>query len=131
MHEHLIFYDGDCAFCHKSVLSILKEDERELFLFAPLEGETARELFIGPNAHFAKEDSLILVEGYRSDKRIFWIRSRAVFRIYWLMDNRWFGWMYKMPSFLIDWAYNWIAQHRHRLHFGWERPEYPKDRFLP
>src|SRR5690606_15632130 len=91
--EHLIFYDGDCAFCHRAVLEILKADEKKLFDFAPLAGETAKEILIGPNARFAKEDSLVLIESYRSSGRRFWLRSKGAFRIYWLMGSYWIGWL--------------------------------------
>lgn len=131
MREHLIFFDGDCALCHRAVLQILKEDTKQIFVFAPLEGETAKEILIGPNARYAREDSLILVESFRSDRRRFWVRSKAVFRIYWLMGSRWIGWMCYLPAWMSDWAYRWVAKHRHRLHFGWERTEFQNDRFLP
>ena len=131
MREHLIFYDGDCSVCHRGVLRILKEDENELFVFAPLEGETAKEILIGPNAHYVQEDSLVLVESFESDERRFWIRSKAVFRIYWLMGSRWIGWLCFLPAWMGDWAYRLVAKHRHRLCFGWERPEFQSNRFLP
>ncbi len=131
MKKHLIFYDGDCAFCHKAVLQIIKEDEKTLFLFSSLEGETAQEILVGPKARYAKEDSLVLVESFRSDRRRFWLRSKAVFRIYWLMGSYWIGWLCFLPAWIGDWAYRLISKHRHRLHFGWERPEFQSDRFLP
>lgn len=131
MAEHLIFYDGDCAFCHRAVLEIIKADEKKCFVFAPLEGETAKEILIGPNAHFTKEDSLVLIEDFRSDQRRFWIRSKGAFRIYWLMESYWIGWLCFFPAWVGDWVYRWIAKHRHRLRFGWERPEFQGERFLP
>ncbi len=131
MKEHLIFYDADCDFCHKAVLQIIKADEEMLFAFSSLEGETASEILVGPNAHYAKENSLVLVEAYESDKRRYWIRSKAAFRIYWLMGSLWIGWLCFLPAWMVDWAYRLVAKHRHRLHFGWERPEFQNDRFLP
>ena len=129
--KHLIFFDGDCALCYRSVREILKADDKEIFVFAPLGGKTAKEILIGPNAHYAKEESLILIEDFRSDERRFWIRSRGAFRIYWLMGSYWIGWLCFLPAWMGDWAYRWVAKHRHRLRFGWERPEYQSERFLP
>ena len=37
----IIFYDGDCALCHRMVQFILARDSKFLFSFAPLQGETA------------------------------------------------------------------------------------------
>lgn len=129
--EHLIFYDGDCAFCYRAVLEVLKADEKQLFDFAPLSGETAKEILIGPNARYAKEDSLVLIESYRSSGRRFWLRSRGAFRIYWLMESYWIGWLCFLPAWMGDWVYRLVANHRHRLRFGWERPEFKGERFLP
>jgi len=131
MSLHLLFYDADCALCRKAIREIFKADEKQLFVFAPLNGETAREILIGPNAHFAKEDSLILLENYRSDARRFWLRSKGAFRVYWLLGSYWIGWLCFLPAWVGDWAYRLVAEHRHRLRVGLDYPELKGDRFLP
>jgi predicted DCC family thiol-disulfide oxidoreductase YuxK len=128
---HLVFYDGDCALCHTAVLHLMRLDKEKLLLFAPLEGETAREILVGSNAHYARADTIVLVESFRSDAREFWVRSQAIFRVYWLLGRGWIGWLSFLPGWVCDWAYRSVAKHRHRLHFGWERPEFKNDRFLP
>src|SRR6266511_263943 len=40
----IIFFDGVCAMCNTFVNLALRIDRRGLFLFAPLQGTTAREL---------------------------------------------------------------------------------------
>jgi predicted DCC family thiol-disulfide oxidoreductase YuxK len=40
----IIFFDGVCAMCNTFVAIVLKADPEERFLFAPLQGDTAREL---------------------------------------------------------------------------------------
>ena len=41
MSPELVFYDGDCGLCHRTVRFLLARDpEGSLFLFAPLFGET-------------------------------------------------------------------------------------------
>jgi predicted DCC family thiol-disulfide oxidoreductase YuxK len=40
----IIFFDGVCAMCNTFVSIVLKADREERFLFAPLQGDTAREL---------------------------------------------------------------------------------------
>lgn len=131
MDDHLIFYDADCNFCHQMVLYLIQLDREKQFLFAPLEGETAHQVLTGPNARYAHENSIVLAENFRSDRREFFIRSKAVFRIYWLLGRRWIGWLYFCPAWFCDWIYKGIAKHRHRLHLGWARPEFTTDRFLP
>lgn len=36
-----VFYDGECALCHRFVLFVLKHDKQAIFRFAPLQGEAA------------------------------------------------------------------------------------------
>lgn len=40
----IVFFDGDCAFCNRSVQLLLELDDDERLRFAPLQGETARGL---------------------------------------------------------------------------------------
>ena len=131
MGEHLVFFDGDCALCHKLIVYLMKIDPEKKLAFAPLEGETAKEILIGPNARYAREDTLVLVEHFRSDKRNFSTHSRAIFRIYWLLGSRLVGWVSFLPNWFCDAVYRSVAKHRHHLNFGWEREEFQNDRFLP
>jgi predicted DCC family thiol-disulfide oxidoreductase YuxK len=41
----LIFYDGHCALCHRSVRFVLAEDQREVFQFAPLQSHVFEKAF--------------------------------------------------------------------------------------
>ena len=132
MYEHLVFFDGDCPLCHRAVRHILEIDVGKRFLFAPLNGETAQKILIGPQAPLKKANSLVLAENYRSTERGFWIRSKAVLRIYWLTGDGWglIGIFSFLPGFIGDLFYRWFAAHRHQ--FKLQMPqEGPKDRFLP
>ena len=64
MSKHLIFFDGDCALCHKLITYLITIDPEKKLSFAPLEGRTAQEILIGPNAHYAREETLVLVEDF-------------------------------------------------------------------
>lgn len=133
MGEHLIFFDDECPLCHKAVQSVLEIDVKKRFLFAPLKGETAAEILIGPQASLRGANSLVLVENYDSTERTFWIRSRAIFRIYWLVGNGWglLGIFSFLPGFVGDLFYRWLAAHRHQFKLKLGRPTGPADRFLP
>lgn len=131
VREHLIFFDNDCALCHRLIVYFMKIDLEQRLVFAPLGGRTAQEVLIGPNMRYAQLETLILVEEFRSDRREFWVQAQAIFRIYWLLGNRWVGWLSYLPSWLCDGIYRSISKHRHRLNFGWERQEFQNDRFLP
>jgi predicted DCC family thiol-disulfide oxidoreductase YuxK len=132
MHEHLVFFDGECPLCHRAVLHVLEIDLHKRFVFAPLNGETARDILVGPQESLKRVNSLILVENYQSTERQFWIRSKAILRTYWLVGNGWglFGILSFLPSFIGDFFYRKFAKHRHQ--FKLKMPEEgPRDRFLP
>lgn len=128
MHEHLIFFDGDCAFCHRSVRHIIAIDRDERFLFAPLSGKTAEKFL---PEHLRQINSLILVEHYQTERKV-WIRSRAIFRIYWLIGHGWklLGVLCFFPGFIGDLFYRWFAAHRHQFKLPMPKEPGPKDRFL-
>jgi predicted DCC family thiol-disulfide oxidoreductase YuxK len=133
MHEHVIFFDGECPFCHRAVRHILDIDVNKRFVFAPLKGETADDILAGPQAEYKSANSLVLVENYQSTDRRFWIRSRAILRVYWLVGNGWglIGIFSFMPSFIGDLWYRRFAMHRHQFKLKMPKEPGPKDRFLP
>lgn len=112
-YRHLVFYDGECGLCDRSVQFILAHDVEHLFCFAPLQGKTAQKYL--KNEHFAA-DSLILIEDYQTNLRvttegdaIFAICRQLPFPIYLLSGFRW------LPAFLYNGVYRWVANRRKRL----------------
>jgi len=133
MYEHLIFYDHECPFCHKQVRNIIEMDVNKRFVFAPLGGETAQEILIGPHHWMNKANSIVLVEYYASTDRRFWVRAKAILRIFWLNGNGWgvIGWLSFLPSQMGDIVYRYIAEHRHQYKLQMPKDPGPKERFLP
>lgn len=133
MYEHLIFYDADCPLCHRAVQQILDIDVHRHIAFAPLTGEAAADILIGPQAALLKANSLVLVEDYQSTDRKFWIRSKAVLRTYWLVGNGWglVGILSFFPSFIGDALYRWLAVHRHQFKLKMPPHSVEEGRFLP
>lgn len=112
-YQHLVFYDGECGLCDRSVQFILEKDRDELFCFAPLKGETAAK-FLKNN--FNDVDSLILVESYKTDPKVF-IEGDAVFNIcsklpfpYYIISKLGF-----FPGCFYNSVYRWVARHRKQL----------------
>ncbi len=132
MAKHVIFYDGECVLCHRAVQYLIDLDAEKLFAFAPLNGKTAADVLTGPNTCYANANSLVLVEDYQSTNREFWIRSKAIFRVYWLLGGAWnaLGWLCFVPGNLGDVFYRWAANHRHQFKFKGGSDLGPKDRFL-
>ncbi len=133
MHEHLIFFDGECPFCNRAVAHIIELDTHQRFVFAPLKGETAAKILTGPLAWYGEANSLVLMENYRSTGRKIWIRSKAALRVYWLVGEGWklVGIFCFLPGFIGDFFYRWFAEHRHRFKLKPTKEPGPKDRFLP
>lgn len=132
MHEHLIFFDAECPFCHKAVRHILDIDVDQKFLFSTFESEAAKEIFVGPQEYLTRAQSLVLVENYRSTARQFYIRSRAIFRIYWIIGHGWgrVGFLSFFPCWFSDLFYRFVSAHRHQFRLKMPKGPVPQDRFL-
>lgn len=131
MNEHLIFFDKECPLCHRAVRHVIVMDRERHFLFAPLKGETAQDILVGPQAPLQKANSLVLVENYDSTDRLFWTRSKAIARIYWLSGRKVLGSLSFLPAALGDWIYKIVADHRHQFKLKMPKEPGPKERFLP
>lgn len=133
MAEHVVFFDAECFLCHRAVGHLVAIDTRGILAFAPLNGETAEKVLTGPQARLRKGDSLVFAEHCFSTERQFWLRSRAVFRIYWLLGGRWALWglFSFLPGWIGDLFYRAVARHRHQFRFKIKAPAAPKERMLP
>lgn len=130
MNDHLIFFDGECGFCDKSITFVREHDKEKLFLFAPLQGETAQK-WVAPEFRNHLKTS-ILVENYKTSPKMYFY-GKGAFRTLWLLGGWWklLGWPCFLPSFLYDWGYNLIARHRGKLVDGCVIKPRNTDRFLP
>lgn len=86
---HLVFYDGECGLCDHVVQFLLWADRKGVFVFAPLQGETAREVLKGLPEESRGADSLVLVENYKSENAQFYLFGKGALRIAWLLGGLW------------------------------------------
>lgn len=135
--QHLVFYDGTCGMCHWVVQFLLKHDRNKIFMFAPLQGETAGVLLKDWRITVPEADSLVLIENYQDpDQKKIYIFGKGALRICWLLGGLWMvpGAISFLPSFLYDWLYKWVARHRFKW-FASQSCLIPKtqntSRFLP
>lgn len=50
LKEHpIVFFDGICGLCNRSVDFIIKRDQNQIFRFSPLQGETAQKCLSAEN----------------------------------------------------------------------------------
>lgn len=134
--NHLVFYDGECGLCDRTVQTLFKADKERQFAFAPLQGTTAARYLKDLPPELKNVDSIILIEDYKTDYSKIYVRSQAVFRLFWLMGRPWtaIGWLSFLPSVLFDWAYRLVAKNRKKLFPNTScfiPPADQKDRFLP
>jgi len=132
----LIFFDGECGLCDRSVRWLLDHDPEGRLRFAPLQGETAKQRLAPFAARLEGVDSMVLLDSREGQERI-WLRSRAVFRVLRVLPKparRW-AWFGVFPAFLTDLGYRLVAALRKRI---WGAPDLcraptPEERarFLP
>ena len=107
----VIFFDGVCNLCNRSVQFILKRDKKKQFLFAPLQGKTGTEFLNSRQLPLNDFNSFILVEG---DK--IYTKSTAALTVARKLGGGWkllYGFMI-VPKFIRNAVYNFIATHRYK-----------------
>lgn len=129
--RRILFFDGVCGLCNRTVDFVIVRDRRGEFLFAPLQGDTARSL-LSPSDVANLNTVVLWVNGktYR--------KSAAVVRILWRLNPGWrflgtLLWLVPLP--LRNLGYALIAWNRYRF-FGKKetcRMPTPEERirFLP
>ena len=114
MSTEILFFDGACGLCHRSVRFVLAEDrDPETLAFAPLQGETFAP-HRTPRAHDDLPDSVVLLE---PDKTLL-VRSAAVLRMLARIGGYWrlIGAVASaLPRRLLDSLYDGIARVRHKV----------------
>jgi predicted DCC family thiol-disulfide oxidoreductase YuxK len=127
----ILFFDGVCGLCNRSVDFAMAHDRRQRLLFAPLQGETARTL-LDP-ADVASLDSVVLLNARGVHRR-----SAAVVRVLWLLGGVWtiLGMvLWVIPKPLRDLGYGFVARYRYRWFGRKESCRMPtpqeRSRFLP
>jgi len=109
----VLFYDGACGLCHLSVRVFLAIDRRGVLRFAPLGGETLRDL-VPEGVRAALPDSLVL---RTADGRLL-VRSTAVvesLRLAGGAGRALAAVLRVVPVPLADGVYDLVARARHRL----------------
>lgn len=110
----VLFFDGDCGFCSKSVRRVHRLDKSGLIDFAPLQGELAGEKGFGKYAEKGAGTMVLMREG---DGLVF-LRSEALVELGKVLGG---GWavlgrcLSFVPRGLRDWGYDFVARNRHRL----------------
>lgn len=112
----LLLYDGSCGFCARSVQFVLRhESARRTLRFASLQSPTGAEIR-SRHPELADVDSVIWYEG--GPREVVLVRSGAVLRVLRYLGGIWSALGVAgavVPRVARDWAYDFIARHRHEL----------------
>jgi predicted DCC family thiol-disulfide oxidoreductase YuxK len=111
-NKKIVLFDGVCNFCNSSILKIIKNDKKDVFLFASLQSEIGKQLTNHFKIDTNKIDSIILIESETN----FYIKSTAALKIINHFDGLWnlFKISWILPTSFRDLFYNYIAKNRYK-----------------
>ncbi len=111
----VVFFDGLCALCNRSMKLLIDEDRARVLVFAPLQGETFK-AFRGTTTLKQGLDSIVYVRGLGSDQASVFVRSGAVLQALRDVGGFWrvVSWLRVIPPPLRDRVYDLIAAHRYK-----------------
>ena len=109
----ILFFDGLCGLCNTSVDFVMKRDTRDVFRYAPLQGETAA-------AHLSEREREDLNSVVLKTRDGLFRHSSAVVRILWKLPGIWpvlgtLLWL--VPKPVRNLGYRFVAKNRYRV-FG-------------
>ena len=109
--NNIVFYDGQCYFCHAAVNFIIQRDSKALFLFCPVQTELATQLLQQYKVDMATQDTLYLLQRHR-----LYTFSSAAIAISKELDGVWFlcAVFSIIPKRLRDYFYRAFAKRRYR-----------------
>ena len=131
--KHLIFYDSVCPLCNRAIRFLIDADQKNIFSFAPLGGETALRELADVSIKYPNLDTLILLQNYGTEHEQLLVEGKAVLRILWILGGgyAWLGIFSFLPTFLADGIYRLVARYRYRLFSNPSPIEKKEGRFLP
>lgn len=111
--KNILFFDGTCGFCHKSVQLFYKKRCKTIY-FAPIQGQSAAALQMPESARNA--NSLVLF----ADQK-FYTKGQALRKLYGFTKPKTMlrillGVTHVLPLLLVNATYRIIANNRNQLH---------------
>lgn len=108
-NHRIVFYDGECVLCNRTVSFLIKADRYQKIKFAPLGGSTAKILNINSAAD---GDSSVVYY----NKGLIYYRSTAILNIIQQLPFPWQSlFIFRIvPTFIRDYVYNIIGKNRYK-----------------
>ncbi|WP_298553846.1 DCC1-like thiol-disulfide oxidoreductase family protein [uncultured Algibacter sp.] len=112
-HKKLILFDGVCNLCNSSVLYVIKRDQKNQFMFAPLQSEAGKHIIEKFNINTNTVDSIIL---YNPEEDKINYKSRAALKVasQLRVPTNLLSIFLIIPSFISNWVYDFIAKNRYK-----------------
>lgn len=110
-NKKIILFDGVCNLCNKTIQTIIKHDKNDVFRFAPLQSDVARQIINERGIDTANLDTVILIEPGVA----YYHKSTAAIEI--AKHLKGYSWMriFKpLPEGLRDGVYSFIANNRYK-----------------
>jgi exosortase/archaeosortase family protein len=112
--KNMVFFDGECFMCNKSMRFLLRIDKHQRLWFAPLQGKAAREVIERRDDLDYDLKTIIYIEDVGTEQETVFIRSTAVLKAMSRAGGVWslVEVMLVVPAFLRDAGYNFVAKNR-------------------
>ena len=112
--ETVVFFDGVCNICNKSVNFIMDRDVKNVIFFASLQSDYAKKTLLPFNVDPTDLNTIIFLENGEIHKK-----SDAALQICKYLKGNWkaLSWCLIFPRFIRDFVYITIAKNRYKL-FG-------------
>jgi len=114
----VLFYDGACGLCQRTVLWMMCHDPCGRLLYATQQQPLAAEVFARHTLDAQQTNSVVLVLHFGQPAERVVVRSDAIIGCLSVFGGRWAllaAVARLIPRALRDGAYNWIARNRHGL----------------
>ncbi len=120
----VLFYDGECGLCNRTVRLLLALDRRGVLRFAPLQGPTAQAYLRTHGLPAGDFETLVFVPDWaRHDRREYLLRTDGVVGALRACDHpaaKVLAWMRIIPRRLRDAGYRCVAHTRYRIWGRWD-----------
>ncbi len=111
-NKQLVLFDGVCNLCNDAINYVIKHDKNNVFMFAPLQSETGKQIIEKFNIDTRKMDSILL---YSSGNELTY-KSKAAIKIASKLGfpRNLLPVFYVIPPFIRNSVYDFIAKNRYK-----------------
>ena len=116
INKAILFFDGECGLCSRTVRLLIRRDRHRHLFFAPLQGVTAQAIL--PLKYRKSVSTIVYHRSTATKPKNLLVRSDAVLQA--LLDIGGFSYFVAkilrlFPLRFRDWCYDYIANNRHRF----------------